>query len=249
MSNDPEGKSKHARSYDPFNRPTFGGGSRPTFDRSDSEQGKMMDWSWRHAPASVAGKGSALYGKSIWISGSDLFVKHVRSKLDEIAKTPTGAKLLGARGSAAGQSWQSKFQVVISKGKTCRSEPVNSTDGWKKDSYIMYDHLGLPVTYGNKGTGKGCGSKIEYNPAQSLPNEPWFRNMPTALLLAHELIHSYLYASGEADPEVKDEIRNHERQVVGLAPFEGGDITENKIRAEWHPVQPKRTKYTRWKKR
>ena len=182
--------------------------------------------------------------------GPESFVRHVRSELDEIAKTSVGAKLLGTPGTtAAGDAWRSKFKVVISLGKTCRAEPTHIMNGWKKGSYIMYDHLGLPVTHGNKGTGIGCGTKLEYNPAQALPSESWFKNMPTALLLAHELIHAYLYARGEADPTQVDDIRNHERQVVGLPPFENGEITENKLRSQWKPPQPKRSQYTKWKRR
>jgi hypothetical protein len=177
----------------------------------------------------------------------------VRSELDAIAKTSLGATLVGPKGSsgqgAAVPDWRKNFDVVISKGKTCRAEPVSTLDGWKKGKYIQWDHLGLPVTYGNKGTGRGCGTKIEYNPGQALPKEPWFKNIPTALILAHELIHAYLYAKGDADPEKKNDIRQHAHQVVGLAPFENGEITENKLRAQWKPEQPKRTSYTRIRSR
>lgn len=235
-------------------RPSSGGGSRPTSGESAADISGAMSWVWaKSVPPTQAGVGNvsrstggSSYSSSITINGTATFVTRVRSELDAIAKTSVGAKLLGSSGGAA---WRKKFKVVISKGQTCRAKPQHDLDGWKKGSYIMYDHLGLPVTYGNKGTGKGCGTSIEYNPAQALPSEVWFKNMPTALLLGHELIHAYLYARGEADPAVKNDIRNHELQVVGLSPFESGEFTENKLRAQWNPPQPKRTKYSKWKKR
>lgn len=239
-------------------RPSFGGGSRPSNTGASPEIGGLSSWAWVKA-GSPTGGGSVpqtssqnVYNSNIKIDGPASFVSRVRSELDEIAKTSVGARLLGTTGTSAAaastDAWRKKFKVIISKGKTCRAEPADVTNGWKKGSYIMYDHLGLPVTYGNKGTGIGCGTKIEYNPGQALPDEPWFKNMPTALLLAHELIHAYLYASGEADPTKVDKIRNHERQVVGLPPFEKGVITENNLRAQWKPAQPKRGRYTRWKR-
>jgi LysM repeat protein len=237
-------------SADDSKRPSCGGGGRPTIG-GKPHVGGLPAWALATArspaksvPIKAPQKsGPQPYNTWIRIKGSASFVRRVQSELDAVAKTSTGTKLVGSAADA--QAWRSKFQVTISKGKTCRAEPMHVLNGWKKGSYIMYDHFGLPNKSGNKGKGTGCGTKLEYNPDQALPSDPWFKNMPTALLLAHELIHAYLYARGEADPTKVDDIRNHERQVVGLAPFQAGEITENKLRAQWKPVQPKRTQYKR----
>jgi LysM repeat protein len=235
-------------------RPSFGGGGRPSIAGAPPDNSGTLNWAWAKAGSRTGGNAPQTssqknYSTSIKIDGPASFVRRVRSELGEIAKTSVGAKLLGPPGTSvaavAGDAWRSKFKVVIRMGKTCRAEPTHIMNGWKKGSYIMYDHLGLPVTHGNKGTGRGCVTKLEYNPALALPSVSWLMNMPTALLLAHELIHAYLYARGEADPKKVDNIRNHERQVVGLPPFENGEITENKLRGEWNPPQPKRSQYTK----
>jgi len=253
------GQSINIPFSDDSKRPSCGGGSRPTVG-GKPQIGGLPIWAWAKALSPTKGgvgkatqaSGPQTYNTWIRIKGSASFVRRVRSELDAIAATSTGAKLLGSTatsGAAAGvDAWRRRFQVVISMGKTCRAEPTHVLNGWKKGSYIMYDHFGLPITSGNKGTGTGCGTKLEYNPGQTLPSEPWFKNIPRALLLAHELIHAYLYAKGEADPTIVDGIRNHERQVVGLAPFNGGKITENKLRAQWNPPQPIRSRYSRSKK-
>lgn len=240
-------------------RPSFGGGGPPSNAVTPPKTGGLSNWVWAKADSSTGGgvgnmassSGQLAYNSSIKIVGETKFVRRVQSELDEIAKTSLGAKLIGTTGksgsTAVGGAWRSKFQVVISMGKRCRAEPANIKNGWKEGIFIDWDHLGFG--YGNKGTGLGCGTKLEYNPAQPLPNDPWFKNMPTALLLAHELIHAYLYARGEADPTKVDGVRNHELQVVGLPPFENGEITENKIRSQWKPPQPKRSQYTKSSRR
>ena len=246
-------------SADDSKRPSSGGGIRPTVGGKPQVSGQPL---WTLAKAHSITKtgagappqksGPPTYNAWITIKGTASFVRLVRSELDAIARTSAGAKLVGTTGkpgaTASAEAWRSKCKVTIVKGKTCRAEPLHVQDGWKKGSYIMYDHLGLPITHGNRGTGTGCGTKLEYNPKQVLPNEPWFTKIPRALVLAHELIHAYLYAKGEADPTMVNGVRNHELQVVGLAPFQGGKITENTLRAQWKPVQPKRTRYSRWKK-
>lgn len=236
------------------NRPAFGGGNRPTNAGAPPDDLGLLNGGIASALPIVANttsliSNSRIYNRSIRIKGMDSFVRRVRSELDEIAKSAIGARLVGTKGSssknASDPAWRNKFQVVISEGKTCRSIPIHVLNGWKKDKYIDYDHLGLPISHGNKGTGLGCGTNIEYNPAQVLPKEVYFVKIPRALVLAHELIHAYLYARGDADPEMKNKIRNHELQVVGLSPFESGEITENKLRAQWKPKQPRRSRYIR----
>ncbi len=94
------------------------------------------------------------------------------------------------------------------------------------------------------GNGAGSNTTIRYNPnLSSIGSAEAWQKQPPAIWLAHELIHADDAAYGRMDPELKDGVRNFERQAVGLHPFEHKEFTENRLRAEWSEPQPARPRY------
>jgi hypothetical protein len=75
------------------------------------------------------------------------------------------------------------------------------------------------------GDGTGSDVTITYNPRLK-------QDAPAFISLGHELIHADDAAHGRMDPEEFDGVRNYERQAIGLAPYEGKEFTENKMRNE-----------------
>jgi hypothetical protein len=75
------------------------------------------------------------------------------------------------------------------------------------------------------GDGTGSDVTITYNPRLK-------QDGPAFISLGHELIHADDAAHGRMDPEEVDGVRNYERQAIGLAPYEGKEFTENKMRNE-----------------
>lgn len=176
------------------------------------------------------------YKGAIKIIGDSRFYQSIEKCLEQIEKTSAGKMLITELINKSKEN----IPVTIGKGVRNRAIPVSVVDGWKKGECIMYDHYGSAVTYGNKGTGKGCGTDIKLNFNYKFPDEKPFINMPRAIILAHELIHAYLFANGLADPTKKKGTREHEKQAIGVSPYNNSKITENKIRAQWKPPQPLR---------
>lgn len=179
----------------------------------------------------------AEYQQGIVIKGAEDFVEKARSHLDQIARVPTGGRLL----------WS-----LASRGLTVTLVPSSKTNEARPDNYRAAVVLGKLLRWRDesgreraiRGAGAGSNTTIKYNPDLSIIGfaETWQRQ-PPAMWLAHELIHADDAAYGRMDPEMIDGVRNYERQAIGLPPYEMKEFTENRLRAEWSEPQPARPRY------
>ena len=158
---------------------------------------------------------------NIIIDGDAEFVAQVKSNLKSIYQTPTGKKLIESLKNE-------KAEITI-----------------------------VPTLKGNSCSLNGGKSIVNFNPIkENINSEPW-GNRPPAIGLAHELIHSHQSATNSiskdlvdndnkmdfADPTKVLKTKKVEVEAVGVHPFDTGEFTENKIRAEWDPQQPLREYY------
>lgn len=177
------------------------------------------------------------YQKGMVIKGDQEFIEKTQTQLDCIARTETGWRLL---------------QSLVSRGMTVRLVPSTRKNEARPDNYRAAIAIGKTLKWRDEtgraravsGNGAGSNTTIRYNPELSVIGyaAPWQRQ-PPAIWLAHELIHADDAAYGRMDPELKDGVRNYERQAVGLPPYEGKEFTENRMRAEWSAPQPARPRY------
>jgi hypothetical protein len=178
------------------------------------------------------------YNAGITIKGPQDFVDKTKAHLDTIAKTATGADLLKSLADSG------QVAVIVPTTGGNAATPDDWTKAIPKDEVLKWkDSTG--TEHSLTGVGGGSGTKVEYNPDRKViagGTEDW-QTRPPEIGLAHELIHADDAAHGKMDPEQKDGTYNYERQAVGLPPYEDKEFTENKIRAEWDPVQPKRPRY------
>lgn len=161
---------------------------------------------------------SPAYGSAITIDGDDDFKRKARACLDAIKNTPTGAKMLREIESSG-------HKVTIKKTSGGNGADASSWDGGRKDD-------GTP--------GTGCDTTVNYNPDKtqiSDGSETWM-NRPACIGMAHELVHAWRNAKG-----INDFTAKGEDMAVGVSPYENEAVTENKIRDEWTPKQPKRPRY------
>ncbi len=179
----------------------------------------------------------AEYQQGFIIKGAREFVEKVISHLGLIARVKTGGRLLeslAARGrtvtvvpsSRMNEARPDNYRAAVARGKS-----LKWIDESGKDRVV-------------RGNGGGSDTTIRYNPDLSIIGsaEAWQRQ-PPSIWLAHELIHADDAAHGRMDPEMKDGVRNYERQAIGLHPFERKEFTENRMRAEWSEPQPARPRY------
>jgi hypothetical protein len=179
----------------------------------------------------------AEYQRGVIIKGGGYFVEKVRSQLGLIARHATGGRLLRSLNSRGGvvtlvpssrmnEARPDNYRAATARGKTLRWR-----DETGKARAVM-------------GSGAGSDTTIRYDPDLSIigSKEDWQRQ-PAAIWLAHELIHADDAAYGRMDPELKDGIRNYERQAIGLPPYERKEFTENRLRAEWDEPLPARPRY------
>jgi Effector protein len=179
----------------------------------------------------------AEYQRGIVIKGAKDFVEKAQSHLDQIARVPTGGRLL---------------RSLASRGLTVTLVPSSRTTEARPDNYRAAVAPGKSLRWRDesgraraiRGDGDGSNTTVRYNPDLSAIGfaEAWQRQ-PPAILLAHELIHADDAAYGRMDPEMMDGVRNYERQAIGLPPYETKEFTENRLRAEWSEPQPARTRY------
>jgi Effector protein len=180
---------------------------------------------------------SVEYQRGIIIKGAKDFVEKTQCSLDQIARVPTGGRLLrslASRGlnvtlvpsSRANEARPDNYRAAVAPGKSLR---------WRDES-------GRERAI--RGVGGGSNTTIKYNPdLSSVGFSAAWQRQPPAISLAHELIHADDAAHGRMDPEVIDGVRNYERQAIGLPPYEMKEFTENRLRAEWGEPQPARSRY------
>ncbi len=161
---------------------------------------------------------SGKYGDAITIDGSEDFRKKTRLCLEAISKTATGAKMLKA---------------IESGGKAVVIKETSGGNGIDADSYDAERKAdGTP--------GAGCNSTVHYNPTKTQigdGSEGWMKR-PPCIGLGHELVHAYHNSRG-----TNDFTQMGEQMAVGLDVYESETVSENKLRDEWKPKQPKRTQY------
>ena len=185
----------------------------------------------------AAGLVVAEYHGGIVIKGAKDFVEKTRLGLDEIARVPTGGRLL---------------RSLASRGFTVTLVPSSRINEARPDNYRAAVAPGKSLKWRDesgrersiRGEGGGSNVTVRYNPDLSIVGlaAPWQRQ-PPAIWLAHELIHADDAAHGRMDPEMIDGVRNYERQAIGLPPYETKEFTENRLRAEWGEPQPPRPFY------
>ncbi len=177
------------------------------------------------------------YQRGIVIKGAKDFVEKAQWRLDQIARVPTGGRLL---------------RSIVSRGLTVTLVPSSRTNEARPDNYRTAIAPGKSLKWRDEsgreraisGAGVGSNTTIKYNPDLSFIGfaEAWQRQ-PPAIWLGHELIHADDAAYGRMDPEIIDGVRNYERQAIGLPPYEMKEFTENRLRADWSEPQPARPKY------
>lgn len=168
----------------------------------------------------------------------NLFRNQVITDLDEIYATPTGKALL---------------ESLARSGKKVSIQ--HSMNGNAIGGYTDKEARFLQA---NGKAGAGTDSKIGYNPSiLSAGSENDWQTRPPAIGLAHELIHAEQAAYGRMidgrapnGPESKHsgstaakEVDIRELGAVGVPPYDTYPFSENKIRAQWKPVQPERKWY------
>jgi Effector protein len=177
------------------------------------------------------------YQQGLIMKGAQKFVEQVRSQLDSLASLPTGRGLLMSLARSG------KSVTIVPAPRANEARPSNYRAASAQGKVLEWnDETGKKRTI--RGNGKGSDTTINYNQNLSCIgySEAWQRQPPT-IWLGHELIHADDSAYGRMDPEIKDGIRNYERQAIGLPPYEEKEFTENKLRAEWHDPQPLRPRY------
>jgi hypothetical protein len=179
----------------------------------------------------------AEYQRGIVIKGAKDFVEKAQSHLDQIARVPTGGRLL---------------QSLASRGLTVTLVPSSRENEARPDNYRAAVAHGKSLKWRDeagrkravRGDGSGSNTTIKYNPdLLSLGSGAAWQRQPPAIWLSHELIHADDAAYGRMDPEMIDGVRNFERQAIGLPPYEMKEFTENRLRAEWDEPQPARPRY------
>lgn len=175
------------------------------------------------------------------------FAEAVRADLQAIYATKTGRKLI--------QSLQnSGKKIPIEYRETNGAAFPNFAD----DPYGERGPDWEPAFFNEAGTaaGSGLAMSVGYNPFQefaSEANESWHKR-PPGIGLAHELIHAEQAAYGRmirgaADNPVTNAgaqpltVHAYELETVGVPPYDTYAVSENKIRDEWDPAQPRRPRY------
>ena len=189
------------------------------------------------AQISAADLVAAEYQQGMVIRGGQEFVEKAQSHLDCISRAATGGRLMRSLASSGltvtivPSSRMNDARPENYRGAVARGKSLNWIDESGKERVI-------------RGNGAGSNTTIKYNPDLSVIGsaEAWQRQ-PPAIWLAHELIHADDAAYGRMDPEMKDGVRNYERQAIGLPPYEWKEFTENRLRAEWIEPQPVRPRY------
>ena len=177
------------------------------------------------------------YQEGMIMKGAQKFVEQLKTQLDCLASLPTGKGLLVSLARSG------RKVTIIESTRINDARPNNYRAASARGKVLEWrDESGKKRTI--RGNGRGSDSTIRFD--QKLTSigsfEAWQRQ-PPPIWLGHELIHADDSAYGRMDPEIKDGVRNYERQAVGLPPYEQKEFTENKLRAEWQDPQPLRPRY------
>lgn len=177
------------------------------------------------------------YRRHIVIKGPAEFVNKTKSHLANLAKLKLGRELLQSLGQSG------KSLTIIPTDRVSEAPPDNFRFAVTKGKSLKWRDLSGREKI-VRGTGKGCGTTIKYNPALTCSCETadWKKH-PPEIALAHELIHANDSAHGRLDPDEINGVRNYERQAIGLSPYEGKYFTENRFRASWNTSLPLRSHY------
>src|SRR5215510_13109048 len=140
----------------------------------------------------------AEYQRGIVIKGAKDFVEKAQWLLDQIARVPTGGRLL---------------QSLASRGLTVTLVPSSRANEARPDNYRAAVAQGKSLKWRDepgrqstvRGSGAGSNTTIKYNPdCSSIGSAEAWQRQPPAIWLAHELIHADDAAYGRMDPEVID---------------------------------------------
>jgi Effector protein len=178
-------------------------------------------------------------------SDSKSFAEQANEALGTIASKPVGAQLLNSIAQSGGQHGGAPasfgYKVCIQPADSTKTKRLlGSTRKYHSSNVTRAasdDHASTP--------GRGSVSSVKWNPDQ---NQTPDGSRPPFIGLAHELEHARrnLYGNSHLTPASvgpgESYRRVDEHQVVGLAPYAGLPITENKIRAE-HGI-PLRKQYS-----
>jgi hypothetical protein len=160
--------------------------------------------------------GTTRYSPGITIRGSEAFRRGVVKDLDQINRTRSGRRLIESLN-------RSGRMTTIREGAT----PMTAAGSQGSRAYM-----------GNGRTGSGRNAEIRYQPTDQRLNlgpHPWMRNLPSSVLLQHELVHANHFTHGTVtrgkDPRTG--VPNEELAAIGLrrnAP--APHLTENTFRRE-----------------
>ena len=177
------------------------------------------------------------------------FAEAVRADLQAIYNTPTGRKLIDSL-------QESGKKISINFNESNGAAFPNFAD----DPHGEREPNWEPAFFEEAGTGTGAGAgvamSIGYNPFRESVGEAvedWHKR-PPGIGLAHELIHAEQAAHGRmirgkvANPVKSTDakpltIHAYELETIGVPPYDEYAVSENKIRDEWDPTQPRRTHY------
>jgi type VI secretion system secreted protein VgrG len=199
------------------------------------------------------------YGKAIKIEGDEAFRKKTIQALDDIKKTENGAALLDSieKNGKNGKSVTIKDAhpvIPLTVEELLLDHWVPGMD-FKRGNWCSY--LDSAKKQADGKAGAGSDSTINFNPDNyTIGTEKW-ETRPPFIGLMHELIHADQAAKGvisntlvpndkrpdPSDPKKTAMAFQHEVEAVGLAPYDKGSFTENKIRSECKPKQAVRKWY------
>ena len=172
------------------------------------------------------------------INGDKNYQERVRSDLWKLYNTPTGKNLL-----LSIQKSNKKVKINF-QSQAAKAEAI--------DEGLTRDANGKP--------GKGADEvNVYFDPDINISagGRKDFKDLPSAIVLGHELIHTQHYVSGTtgtgmvnnnkrwnpSDPFTYVQEKREEVETAGIPPNDQREFTENKLRSEWNPPQVQRQYY------
>jgi len=161
---------------------------------------------------------------------SVMFPSLVNDALAQIAKTPTGLKLLTG---ISGMANKAQFGYTVCIQRADMTYDADCATKWKGTNVARRG--GRDAEKSATTPGSSAVTAIKYNANMIATPDG---NRPSWIGLAHELIHAYYNLKGEGLPEgqkqmnVNGQVEKEEMATVGLGPGPHRSITENQIRKE-----------------